>query len=50
VGLGSVEAEEGVTPAWLEAGRFEIEIAGRRHAARPSLRPLYDPKGSRIRV
>ena len=50
VGLGSVETEEGVTPAWLEAGRFEIEIAGRRHAARPSLRPLYDPKGSRIRV
>ncbi len=31
----------GGTPA-----AWEIEIAGQRHAARASLRPLYDPKGS----
>ena len=34
----------------LGAGRYEIEIAGRRHGARPSLRPLYDPEGARIRA
>jgi 4-methylaminobutanoate oxidase (formaldehyde-forming) len=28
---------------------FEIEIAGRRYAAQPSVKPLYDPSGSRMR-
>ena len=50
VGLGSVEADEPVTQGYLDAGTWEIEIAGRRYAARPSLRPIYDPKGERIRA
>ena len=49
VGLGYVEADEPVTRAYLEAGAWEIEIARQRYSARASLRPLYDPKGERIK-
>jgi sarcosine dehydrogenase len=51
VGLGYVKREDGlsVDAAWLEAGRFEVDLAGVRLAARLSLRPPYDPKGLRIK-
>ena len=29
---------------------YEIEVAGRRHAARPSLAPMYDPTGERMKA
>ena len=50
VGLGYVEAPEPVTRDYLASGSWELEIACERFAARPSLRPLYDPKGERIKV
>jgi 4-methylaminobutanoate oxidase (formaldehyde-forming) len=49
VGLGLVEAGLPVTKAWVESGRWEIEIAGKRHGARASLTPLYDPKARRVK-
>jgi len=49
VGLGYVEPGEPVTRDYIATGTWEIEIAGVRHATRASLRPLYDPKGERIR-
>ncbi|WP_420446322.1 GcvT family protein [Candidatus Poriferisodalis sp.] len=39
-----------VTKSWLEAGKFDIEIAGRRINATPSLRSFYDPTNQRIRL
>ncbi len=50
VGLAMVSAAEGVTPAWLDSGAWDVEIAGRRESAVASLRPLYDPAGTRIRA
>ena len=50
VGLGYVEADGPVTRDFVSSGDWEIEIAGRRHPARASLHPLYDPKGERIRT
>ena len=50
IGLGYVSHSEGVTPAFAAAAGFEIEIAGRRVAARASLTPMYDPGNARIRV
>jgi 4-methylaminobutanoate oxidase (formaldehyde-forming) len=50
IGLGYVENAAGVDKAFVDAGRYEIEIAGRRHPAKPSLRPLYDPEGARLRA
>ena len=50
VGLAMIEG--GQTPvdqAFLDSGRWEVEIAGRRYPAKPSLRPLYDPDNHRIR-
>ncbi len=49
VGLGYVEPGQRVTRRFVKSGNWEIEIAGQRHAARASLRPLYDPRGERIR-
>jgi glycine cleavage system T protein len=45
VGLGYVTDAAG----GIDADAYEIEVAGVRHAALASLRPLYDPKNERIR-
>jgi glycine cleavage system aminomethyltransferase T len=49
VGLGNVASEDGVTPDYVKSGTYEIEVAGVRYPARASLRPMYDPKGERVR-
>lgn len=49
VGLGYVESSERPTTRYREDGKWEIEIALQRHSASASLRPLYDPRGERIR-
>lgn len=50
VGLGIVELPEGITAETLSQHCWEIEICDRRVGARPSLAPLYDPKGVRLRL
>ncbi len=50
VALGYVHDPDGVDADLIASGRFEIEVAMRRHPARASLRPLYDPKGERMRA
>jgi heterotetrameric sarcosine oxidase gamma subunit len=50
VGLGYVEHADGVTDAYVAGGRWKIEIAGERCAARAQLAPPYDPKGLRVRA
>ncbi|MCP4359859.1 MAG: FAD-dependent oxidoreductase [Chloroflexi bacterium] len=49
VGLGNVENDAGVSIGFIKNGRYEIEIAGIRYSARASLRPMYDPKGKKVR-
>jgi glycine cleavage system aminomethyltransferase T len=49
VALGYVEHPEVATRGFVEAGGFEIEVAGRRAPARASLAPMYDAKGERVR-
>ena len=49
IGMGYVSCAAGVTPEWLQAGRWQIEVAGERHAARVQLQPWYDPKSERIK-
>ena len=39
-----------VTPDWLAAGTWEVDVAGVRHPAEVSLRPMYDPTSARIKV
>jgi 4-methylaminobutanoate oxidase (formaldehyde-forming) len=50
VGLGHVENEEGVTADFVKSGGYEIEVASVRYPARASLRPMYDPEGTRVRA
>jgi 4-methylaminobutanoate oxidase (formaldehyde-forming) len=49
VGLGYVPCPEESAQEVL-ASSYEIEIAGRRHPARVSLAPMYDPKAERMRM
>ncbi len=51
VGMGYVKRDDGtaIDAAWLEAGSFEVDLAGTRLAAKVSLRCPYDPTGARIR-
>jgi 4-methylaminobutanoate oxidase (formaldehyde-forming) len=52
VGLAMVDTGapcEPVTQAWLDAGDWDVDIAGTRYPARVSLRPLYDPENTRVK-
>jgi 4-methylaminobutanoate oxidase (formaldehyde-forming) len=49
VGLGNVENEEGVNADFIKSGSYEIVVSGKRYKAKASLRPMYDPKGKRVR-
>jgi 4-methylaminobutanoate oxidase (formaldehyde-forming) len=49
VGLGNVENEAGVNADFINSGSYEIQISGKLYKARASLRPMYDPKGKRVR-
>jgi glycine cleavage system T protein len=49
VGLGYVSDTEGASGKSIDPDAYEIEVAGVRHAAIASLRPLYDPRNERIR-
>jgi 4-methylaminobutanoate oxidase (formaldehyde-forming) len=52
VGLGYVKRSDGsaIDGAWLDAGRFEVDLAGTRLQAKVSLRCPYDPAGARIKL
>ena len=50
IGLGYVENEDGVTPAYIRSGAYEIEIATERYAAKVRMSPPYDPKGLRVHM
>lgn len=49
IGMGYVPCK-GEGAAALLASNYEVEIAGRRVAAKASLKPLYDPDGARVRI
>jgi 4-methylaminobutanoate oxidase (formaldehyde-forming) len=53
VGLAMIEARcvpgGAITPAAIAACEWDVEIAGARHAATVSLRPLYDPDNLRVK-
>ncbi|HLY51957.1 MAG TPA: FAD-dependent oxidoreductase [Steroidobacteraceae bacterium] len=42
-------AGDEVTPEWIAAGRYELEVAAERFPARVSLRPFYDPASERVK-
>ena len=49
VGLAMLEAPEPLTAQWLDEGSWTVDVAGARHPAVASLKPMYDPGNVRIR-
>jgi 4-methylaminobutanoate oxidase (formaldehyde-forming) len=49
VGLAMVEAGQPVTQAYLDEGRWEVDIAGTSYPAVASISPLYDPQMERMK-
>jgi 4-methylaminobutanoate oxidase (formaldehyde-forming) len=49
VGFVAVQGEPAEVDEVVAGGAVEVEIAARRHAARLSARPFYDPDGRRLR-
>lgn len=50
MGFGYVHNPAGVTTELVQAGGFEIQVAGERYPATTSLRPMYDPMSERVRM
>ncbi|MEJ2661173.1 MAG: FAD-dependent oxidoreductase [Desulfobacteraceae bacterium] len=50
VGLFMIEADRSVDQAYVDAGKWEIDIAGKMYPASVSLRPMYDPEMERIKA
>ena len=50
VAMGYVRNPDGVTKEFIEGSEFEIELAGKKHAAEASLSAFYDPKGARVKM
>jgi len=49
VALGYVSHSDGVSDDYVLGGRYEVDLPDGRFAARPSLVPLYDPLGLKLR-
>jgi 4-methylaminobutanoate oxidase (formaldehyde-forming) len=53
VGLAMIDPKGGeaqtIDQKWLDAGVWDVEIAGRRYPAVTSLRPLFDPDNAKIK-
>ena len=50
VGLGFVHADGECTPDFVLSGKYEIEVARERFAAKAFLKPAYDPTSARIKA
>jgi heterotetrameric sarcosine oxidase gamma subunit len=50
VGLVMIDAGEPLTQAYLDQGRWEVDVAGRSYAIVASLKPLYDPGMVRVKM
>jgi 4-methylaminobutanoate oxidase (formaldehyde-forming) len=50
MGMGYVSNDDGVTADMINSDGFEIQVAGESFPAKTSLRPMYDPKGLRVRM
>jgi 4-methylaminobutanoate oxidase (formaldehyde-forming) len=50
LGLGYLASEaEAVSPEWIAAGLYEVEVAAERVPARVALNAFYDPASTRVR-
>ena len=50
IGLGYVKKNNGIDAAYINAGRYELEVAGKKFAARASIKPMFYPESAKIKV
>lgn len=50
LGMGYVRSGEPITPDWIAAQKFEIEIGWERYEADAQLAPFYDPKSEKVKA
>ena len=51
IGLGYVDCRDGEPTAdYILSGSYELDVAGTRVAATPSLKPFYDPSMARVKA
>jgi 4-methylaminobutanoate oxidase (formaldehyde-forming) len=50
VGLAMISADVAIDAKWIEAGRWEVQIANDKFPAVASLKPLYDPENKRVKM
>ncbi len=50
VGVGYIESKQEITREYIEAGKFDIDVAGEHIPAIASLSAMYDPKAERMRI
>jgi glycine cleavage system T protein len=50
IGMCYLTRADGIDDAWIMAGKYEINVAGKRYPIRIHLKPIYDPKSQRIRM
>lgn len=50
MGMGYLENPEGIDDDWIMAGKYEIDVEGRRVPAKVHLKAPYDPDGKRLRM
>jgi glycine cleavage system aminomethyltransferase T/glycine/D-amino acid oxidase-like deaminating enzyme len=50
VGLAMIESSEAIDQKYLDSGKWEVEIAGKKYPVKLSLKPLYDPSNEKIKA
>jgi 4-methylaminobutanoate oxidase (formaldehyde-forming) len=50
IGMCMLSKADGIDDAWIRAGEYEINVAGRRYPIKIHLEALHDPKGARLRM
>lgn len=50
VGLVMVEAGEAINQAYVDSGKWEIEIAGSTYPCTLSIKPMFDPENKKIKA
>jgi len=50
VGLAMIQADEPIDNKWIEAGTWEVEIAGKLYPVIASLKPLFDAENKKVKL
>jgi 4-methylaminobutanoate oxidase (formaldehyde-forming) len=50
IGMCMLSNADGIDDAWVRAGEYEINVAGRRYPVKVHPEALHDPKGARLRM